>query len=230
VSLLEGELAADLPELGRLGRAAPSASTIRVAVNADSLGSWFMPAAAVFAGSSGALLDIVLEDEEHTAGRLRSGEVLAAVTTYGDPVQGCRTLRLGTMTYVATASPAFIERWLADGVTPEALARAPYLRFDRRDELQARWARDVFAVDLEGLVHWIPATQGFVDGTVAGLGWAMNPVLLVQDHLQAGRLTDLVPGARLGVTLHWQCARLGGRLLDGLTRAVTDVARLQLSG
>ncbi len=189
-----------------------------------------MPAAAVFAGSSGALLDIVLEDEEHTAGRLRSGEVLAAVTTYGDPVQGCRTLRLGTMTYVATASPAFIERWLADGVTPEALARAPYLRFDRRDELQARWARDVFAVDLEGLVHWIPATQGFVDGTVAGLGWAMNPVLLVQDHLQAGRLTDLVPGARLGVTLHWQCARLGGRLLDGLTRAVTDVARLQLSG
>ena len=227
MSLLKGELAGDLPELARLGTAAP---TIRVAVNADSFGSWFMPAAATFASSSGALLDITLDDEDHTADRLRSGEVLATITTYGDPVQGCRTVRLDTMTYVAKASPAFIEHWFADGVTPEALARAPYLRFDRRDELQARWARSAFSVELKGPVHWIPATQGFVDGTVAGLGWAMNPVLLVHEHLQAKRLTELVPGATLGVTLHWQCARLGGRLLDGLTRAVTDVARLQLIG
>lgn len=230
VSLLEGELANDLPELGHLGSAAPATPTIRVAVNADSLGSWFMPAAAAFAGSSGALLDIILDDEEHTADRLRSGEVLAAITTHGDPVQGCRTVRLGDLVYVATANPAFVRRWFAGGVTPEALTRAPHLRFDRRDELQARWARDAFAGNLEGPVHWIPATQGFVDGTLAGLGWAMNPVLLVRDHLQAGCLIELVPEARLHVTLYWQCARLGGRLLDGLTRAVADVARQQLRG
>ncbi|KAA2236454.1 LysR family transcriptional regulator ArgP [Salinarimonas soli] len=230
VTLLEGELVSDLPELGHLGPGAPATPTIRVAVNSDSLGSWFMPAAAAFADSSGALLDIVLDDEEHTADRLRSGEVLAAITTHGDPVQGCRTICLGGLVYVATASPAFICRWFADGVTPETLARAPHLRFDRRDELQVRWARDAFAVALEGPVHWVPATQGFVDGTLAGLGWAMNPVLLAQKHLEAGRLIEFVPGARLEVTLYWQCARLGGRLLDGLTRAVTDVARLQLRG
>jgi LysR family transcriptional regulator (chromosome initiation inhibitor) len=184
----------------------------------------------VFAAGTGALLDIVLDDEEHTAERLRAGEVLAAVTTHGEPVQGCRTRPLGTLAYVATASPTFVGRWFPDGVTPEALARAPCLRFDRRDALQARWVRDAFAVDLAGPVHWVPATQGFVDGTLAGLGWAMNPVALVQEHLEATRLVALVPGATLGVGLHWQCARLGGRILDALTGAVLDVARLRLGG
>lgn len=228
VALLEGELAADLPELAHLGRPEASAPTIRVAVNADSLGSWFLPAAAAFASQSGALLDVVLDDEEHTAERLRSGEVLAAVTTHGEPVQGCRTLCLGTLAYVATASPAFIDRWFAGGVTPGALIRAPHLRFDRRDQLQVRWVRQALAAELEGPVHWIPATQGFVDGTVTGLGWAMNPRLLVEEHLQAGRLVELIPGTSLNVRLYWQAARLGGRILDALTRAVVEVARPQL--
>lgn len=226
VSLLEGEVAADLPGLGRAERQAP---TIRVAVNADSLGSWFMPAAAAFAAESGALLDVVLDDEQHTAERLRSGEVLAAVTTRGEPIQGCRTRPLGSLVYRPTASPHFVNRWFADGVTPDALMRAPCLRFDRRDELQARWVRETFGTELAGPVHWVPATQGFVDGAATGLGWAMNPVLLVQTHLRDGRLVELVPGSSLSVGLHWQCARLGGRLLDALTRCVVEAARVTLA-
>jgi LysR family transcriptional regulator (chromosome initiation inhibitor) len=107
VRLLEGELAAVLPAIaGADGRRL----TLRVAVNADSLGSWFLPAAARFAERSGALLDLVLDDEGHTAERLRSGEVLAAVTTDPAPVQGCRTVALGALRYAATASPDFVRR------------------------------------------------------------------------------------------------------------------------
>ena len=228
VSLLEGELTADLPGLVRFGHTQQAAPTIRVAVNADSLGSWFMPAAAAFAAGSGALLDIVLDAEEHTAERLRSGEVFAAVTTHGEPVQGCRTRPLGSLVYLPTASPDFLGRWFADGVTPEAVMRAPCLRFDRRDALQARWVRETLSTELAGPVHWVPATQGFVDGTLMGLGWAMNPELLVHEHLQNGRLVELLPRSSLNVRLHWQCARLGGRLLDALTRSVIEVARGKL--
>src|ERR1700761_1856809 len=42
VRLLEGEMAADLPGLAT----APGPASLRVAVNADSLGTWFLPAAA----------------------------------------------------------------------------------------------------------------------------------------------------------------------------------------
>ena len=42
------------------------------------------------------------------------------------------------MRYRATASPAFMARHFADGVTAGTLARAPSLVFSPKDELQAR--------------------------------------------------------------------------------------------
>jgi LysR family transcriptional regulator (chromosome initiation inhibitor) len=115
VRLLEGELAAALPEL--TGSATGSgAATLRVAVNADSLGAWFMPAVAAFCTATGALVDLALDGEDPTAERLRTGEVLAAVTTMTLPVQGCCTTPLGALRYVATASPDFTRRWFANGL------------------------------------------------------------------------------------------------------------------
>ena len=226
VRLLEGEVAALLPSLAGAGQDGPL--TLRVAVNADSLGTWFMPAAAAFARGTGALLDLVLDAEEHTAGRLRGGEVLAAVTADPEPVQGCRTRPLGALRYVAAASPAGRAAWFPDGPTPAALAAAPVLRFDRRDALQARWARAVAGVDLAAPTHWLPSTHGFVDACLAGLGWGLHPVALVEGHLAAGRLVELAPGHRLDVLLHWQFARIGARVLADLTRAVVAAARASL--
>ena len=226
VRLLEGEVAALLPSLAGAGQDGPL--TLRVAVNADSLGTWFMPAAAAFARGTGALLDLVLDAEEHTAGRLRGGEVLAAVTADPEPVQGCRTRPLGALRYVAAASPAGLRAWFPDGPTPGALATAPVLRFDRRDALQARWARAVAGVDLAAPTHWLPSTHGFVDACLAGLGWGLHPVALVEGHLAAGRRVEVAPGHRLDVPLHWQFARIGARVLADLTRAVVAAARVSL--
>lgn len=226
VRLLESEVAANLPGLAGAGQ--EGRLTLRVAVNADSLGTWFLPAATAFARRSGALIDIVLEAEDHTAERLRTGEVLAAVTADPVPVQGCRTRPLGALPYAATASPDFVAAHFADGPTPEALARAPVLRFDRRDDLQASWAQAVAGVALAGPVHWLPSTQGFVDATLAGLGWGLNPVSLVAPHLESGRLVELRPRHRLDVPLHWQFARIGAQVLVDLTRDVVEAARREL--
>ncbi len=231
VRLLEGELAAVLPVAATGGAHALDRVTLRVAVNADSLGTWFLPAAAQFAERTGALLELVLEDEGHTADRLRSGEVLAAVTTDPTPIQGCRTVPLGAMRYAAVASSGYLRRHAPTGMDAAALARAPMLRFDRRDGLQARWARDALGTSLlDAPVHWVPSTQGFVDGALAGLGWGLNPLVLVEAHLTAGPLVELVPGQRLDVPLHWQHARLGARLLDGLTTTVLEAAHASLVG
>lgn len=232
VRLLEGELADALPELAGAsagtaggGGRAPS---IRIAVNADSLATWFLPAVAAFCATGQVLVDLALAGEDWTAERLRIGDVLAAVTTDVQPVQGCRTLPLGALRYVATAAPAFVARWFPAGVTPEALAAAPVLRFDRNDLLQTRWAAMTFDVKLAAPTHWLPSPHAFVDGAVAGLGWAMNPLALVRGHLEAGRLLALGSGAVLDVPLHWQYARLGTTLLERLTHAVVAVARQSL--
>ncbi|WP_444464584.1 LysR family transcriptional regulator ArgP [Rhodobacter capsulatus] len=223
VRLLEGELAADLP--GLAGQGPPA---LPIAVNADSLGSWFLPAAARFSEATGALLHLLLDDEAHTAARLRSGEVLAAVTADPAAVPGCRTRPLGALRYVACASPAFVARHFPQGVTAAALARAPVLQFDRKDGLQARWLRRHLDLPLAAPTHQVPSTQGFLDACLLGLGWALHPLPLAAAPLAEGRLVELLPGAGLEVPLHWQHARLGARLLEALTREVVTEARRAL--
>lgn len=61
-----------------------------------------------------------------------------------------------------------------DGANGSAVSKAPYLRFDRRDMLRARRASEAHGVDLEGPIHWIPSTHGFLDLALAGLTWVCN--------------------------------------------------------
>jgi LysR family transcriptional regulator (chromosome initiation inhibitor) len=153
------------------------------------------------------------------------------VTAEPAPVAGCRTTRLGALRYRAVARPDVARRLFPEGVTAAALARAPVLRFDRRDRLQARWAAAAAGADLEAPpppTHWAPTTQAFLDLTLGGIGWALNPEALVAPHLADGRLVDLAPDRPLDVALYWQRARLGARLLDALTRAVVAAARERL--
>jgi LysR family transcriptional regulator (chromosome initiation inhibitor) len=220
VRLLEADLA---PALSPAGAAGPPLS-LGVAVNADSLATWFPSAAAAFATATGALLDLTLDDEAHTAQRLRSGEVLAAVTADPEPVPGCRTVSLGALRYVACASPGFVARHFQGGVTAATLAAAPCLRFDGRDELQARWARAAHGLELRAPTHRVPSTQGFLDLTLAGMAWSLDPLALAGPHLAAGRLVELTPGTPLDVELHWTVARLHATALGSLTAAVRRAA------
>ncbi|WP_174296791.1 LysR family transcriptional regulator ArgP [Sphingomonas bacterium] len=227
VRLLEHDLD---PELGRAARHAAVPPVLTIAVNADSLATWFHAALAAFGRQGDVSLDLKLDDEAHTAERLRSGEVLAAVSADADPVQGCRTTRLGALRYAACASPEFIIRHFDAGVNGARLARAPYLQFDRRDGLQARWAREAYGTELAAPVFWVPSTYAFLDLTLSGLGWSLHPVPMVEAHIEAGRLVELPPGLRIDVMLYWTVARLHSGALRGLTQAVKGVASRELGG
>lgn len=227
VAMLEDTLRRDLPFLA--SRAAPSERlTLRVAINADSLHTWFVDALAGFSRDDLALLDVTIDDQDRTSEWLRRGHVLAAVTSLAKPVQGCRSRRLGALRYGATASPAFMSRWFPTGVTAEALARAPSLVFDRHDRLQERWVRRTLRRDVALPAHRLPSPQAFVDAALAGVGWGMNPVPLVQGHLKSRRLVELLPDRMLDVPLYWQVADLDIPLLDQLTANVLRAASAAL--
>ena len=140
VGMLEKDLMEHLP--GLVDPAAPMQRvTLNIATNADSLGTWFLGAASAFTRGSDYLLNIAIDDEDHTADWLRRGRVLAAVTSLAKPVQGCHVRPLGRLRYHATASPDYVERHFPAGVTPEAIAYAPALTFNQKDRLQHEWIR-----------------------------------------------------------------------------------------
>lgn len=227
VGLLEKALAEALPGTIR-GETSTRRVTLDVAVNADSLGTWFVAAGAVFGRETGDLLNIIIDDEEHTADWLRRGRVIAAVTALAKPVTGCRVRPLGELVYAATASPDYMARHFPAGVTAEAIANAPALTFDRKDRLQQHWIRETFGRAVPYPSHWLPSTQGFVDASLAGLGWGLNPLRLVRDHLAEGRLVELVAGTMLSRPLFWQVNRLAARQLAPLTSCVATAARQAL--
>lgn len=225
VRLLEQDLQGTLPALAPEGVARVA---LPVAVNADSLATWFAPALARFAASAPVLVELAVDDQDHTTEWLRSGAVLAAVTGTARPAAGCSVRPLGAMRYVAAASPAFVKRHFAAGVGAGTLARAPSLVFNTKDELQDRWVRRLCHRHVELPRHTLPSPQAFVTAAVAGMGWGLQPLALVAPLLADGTLVELVPGTPLDVPLHWQHARAASALLDGLGREVAAAARAAL--
>ncbi len=229
VALLENDLRRDMPAL-RQGDAAAPHTTIRIAINADSLATWFVPSMQEYCAAVTPLLDIALDDQDDTSEWVRHAQVPAAATSLAKPVQGCRSRKLGALRYCATASPAFVQRWFATGVNAEALARAPSLVFDRNDRLQEQWVRRVVRKDLALPAHRLPSSQAFIDGALAGIGWGMNPLALVQEHLAVGRLVELLPDRPLDIPLYWQVAKLPLPELARLSQCVVQTAGRVLVG
>lgn len=219
VELLEKDLLGSIAP--NAARSAKPSTPMTLAVNADSLATWLIPALARFVDETGLRVEIVVDDQDHTAEWLRTGRVLGAITAEARPVLGCRVEPLGVMRYRATASPSFVRKWFAQGVTVKALRRAPVLVFNRRDELQERFLRRVLggrAGELQA--HVVPSPTAFVEASLLGLGWGMNPEHLADVHLKAKRLVELVPGQALDVPLFWQQWALASDSLNKLASAL----------
>ncbi|MBP0628263.1 MULTISPECIES: LysR family transcriptional regulator ArgP [unclassified Cupriavidus] len=225
VRLLEQDLQGALPALAPEGIARVA---LPIAVNADSLATWAAPAIAAFAAASPVLMEVAVDDQDHTTEWLRSGAVLAAVTATARPAAGCNSQPLGAMRYLAAASPVFVQQYFAGGVGAGTLAQAPSLVFNTKDELQARWARRLCHRHVELPRHTLPSSQAFVTAALAGMGWGLHPQSLVAPQLDDGSLVELVPGTPLDVPLHWQYARAASGLLDGLSREVLAAGRAAL--
>ncbi|MFM2068487.1 MAG: hypothetical protein RLZZ584_3396 [Pseudomonadota bacterium] len=225
VRLLEQELQGALPALAPEGL---TRVALPIAVNADSLATWFAPALAAYAADAPVLVDLAVDDQDHTGDWLRSGAVLAAVTGTARPAAGCNSRPLGAMRYLAVASPAFVTRHFTHGVGAGSLGLAPSLVFNSKDDLQARWVRRLCHRHVELPRHTLPSPQAFVVAALAGMGWGLQPQVLVAPHLRDGALVELVPGSALDVPLYWQHARAATALLDGLTGGVLAAAGREL--
>ncbi|MFF3419212.1 LysR family transcriptional regulator ArgP [Streptomyces sp. NPDC002698] len=213
-------------ELGMSGSGEPT--RLSVAVNADSLATWFLPALARVPGDLRLCFELRREDEDHTAALLREGTVMAAVTSSPEPVAGCSVRALGIMRYLPVASPGCAERWLGTTTgTPlrELIGSAPVVAFDRNDDIQ-----DDFVRALTGgpggsaLRHFVPTSEGFVEAVAAGMGWGMVPEVQAAPLLRAGGLVPLAADRGIDVPLFWQQWKLDFPALGALAEAVTAVA------
>lgn len=190
-----------------LGIAAESGPIrLSIAVNADSLATWFLPALTRIPQDPPICFDLHRQDEAHTATLLREGRVMAAVTSAAEPVTGCRVRPLGSARYLPVATPAFIARHLTGGPLRECLPHAPVLVFDRHDDLQDSFIRTLTAqsTGASRSRHHVPTSEGYRDAVAAGLGWGLLPESHAAPLIASGDLANLTPGKWVDVPLYWQ--------------------------
>lgn len=205
--------------------------TLPVAVNADSLATWFRDVLGVLGGSDGVgvwdrtALRLHVEDQAYSAGLLRSGEVLAAVTSDATPVQGCAVEPLGSLRYAPAAAPGFAERWRRGRSVD--WARMPVVVFNDKDALQDDVLR-ARGVGRPPVVHHVPTSADFVEAVRRALGWAVVPEPQLLPAVAAGELVRLPGRVHVDVPLHWQRWRLDSPALARLTEAVRRAARAHL--
>lgn len=194
---------------------------LAVAVNADSLATWFRPVLATVVTRPATVLRLFVEDESLSNDLLRRGEVLAAVTSEPEPVQGCSVEPLGTLRYIPAAAPALVERHRRGrGLDWSA---APMVVFNEKDRLQDG-VLAAHGVERPPVVHRVPSTADFLEAILCGLGWGMVPEQQFRPGAAAGDLLPLPGATAVGVSLHWQRWRLESPALDALSAAVRQAA------
>jgi LysR family transcriptional regulator (chromosome initiation inhibitor) len=191
---------------------------IAIAVNADSAATWLQEAVTPLMSNGDCLLQIRLDDQDHTLTMLREGRVVGCVTSETAQVPGTTSTPLGVMRYLCVASPAFAARWFPDGMTAQTVQHAPALNFDRKDMLQSRFIAQHTGYTGRYPHHALSSSDGYVRFVEAGLGYGMLPTPQCERQLRDGTLIDLAPGVWLDIPLIWHM----WDIQTPFTRALSD--------
>jgi LysR family transcriptional regulator (chromosome initiation inhibitor) len=202
-------------DIGReLGTTGGVAETLPIAVNADSLATWVLPAldAVVQVGQvEGYGLELIVDDQDFTHEWLREGAALGCVSTVSEALRGCRVTLLGAMRYIAVASPGFIERAMPQGLNRANFARLPWLVFNRKDDMHAAWVARAFGIDAPRLTpRSVPSSEAHARACAMGWGLGVMPEQMAAPRLASGDLVSVHPEVWIDVQLHWHQWNLRG--------------------
>jgi len=237
--LLRADLERDLKELApsSLGGAREE-ERISIAINADSIATWALPALTELV-QQGLPMEIIHDDQNFTHEWLREGQVLGCVTTLKQALRGCKVEPLGAMQYIAVAAPAFVQSRLGrrdggDGQAAPTLTQynfreLPFIAFNRKDELPVEFVSKAFGLKRVTLNQlFVPSSEGMVRAVLAGWGVSVVPRLLAQGLIDQGQLVNVAPHYTLPIQLYWHCWNLESEVLDALTAALKLTAAQSL--
>ncbi|GAA0859036.1 LysR family transcriptional regulator ArgP [Aliiglaciecola litoralis] len=177
---------------------------VSLAVNADSIATWFIQAITPVLQSHRIELNLMIEHEERTLDKLRTGEAIGAVSVIEKPLKGYRSFRLGKMEYCLVANEAFKDKYFKHGVNKESLKMAPAISYDHKDDMHVRFIAKRFNLAAsEYYCHSVRSSEAFVALAKQGVAYCLLPKLQIANELASGELINISPENELIETLYW---------------------------
>ncbi len=175
-----------------------------IAINRDSLETWFLSLMDEKKLFGEMTLEIIADDQELTIEYLKKGVVSACLSTSEKEIVGGKCDFVGEMEYVLAASPAFAKKYFSKGSAKECLQKAPAIKFDQNDWLHERYLEKYFHFGGEKIsFHVIPSVRGFKKFALMSYGYGLIPRIDIEKELKQKKLVQLYPGKTWKIPLYW---------------------------
>lgn len=176
---------------------------IAIAVNADSLATWF-EAVAWEISKSNVALELIVDDQDHTLSLLAKGEAMGCVSTSRCSPTGFLAEPIGIMEYECVANSAFAAEYFAQGLGLHSVLAAPAVLYNQKDGLHAVFLDSLLEFQIKNYtVHYFPSPSALLSAIEQGIGYGLVPCLQAHQLIDEGKLVRLAPKHKVQVSLYW---------------------------
>jgi LysR family transcriptional regulator, chromosome initiation inhibitor len=204
--------------------------SVPIAVNADTLASWFIPALAPLLKTNAIQLNLQVCDETRTQELLKKGEVYAALSCQKKSFSGCKTQFIGEIDYILCATTEFNDKYFKQGITRQSLKRAPGVVFDQLDNMHLDYLKQHYQLSSADFpYHIMRSSEAFVSMALAGAAYCLLPQTQVNEYLATGQLLDLAPQQHLVRELYWHSWVLERGVFKQISSTVVEYGKALLA-
>ena len=221
VKLMEASLDIDLGNT-------VSMPELAIAIDDDSLATWFPTTLAPLLAPPRCQLDVRLADSDTALQMVRDGTVFGCVASdTGSDAHAASVTPLGTLRHVCVATPVFAGHWFGDGFSAAAVQLAPAVV--GQHSLLGRFLAEQLDLHAPFPHHRLPLATARRACIEDGLAYGLMPQRLAAPYLATDRLLDLAPGRTLDVPLHWHAWSLDTPFTKLLSEQIVRSARAWLA-
>lgn len=221
ISLLEEDLEKHL--------GAPVTAHISIALNRDSLETWFLDLTEKTDIFKDIVLEIRADDQERTLDYLKNGLVSACLSTAEKAISGGKAEFLGNMEYLLVSSPVFAKKYFSEGNLKKSLLNAPAIKFDQNDNLHERYLEKYFGLDGKALNYQvIPSVRGFKKFALLGMCYALIPRIDIREELKSKLLVQLCDKT-WKIPLYWHYWSVQSAFYQKFNESIVEHSKMLLS-
>ncbi|MGB0936003.1 MAG: LysR family transcriptional regulator ArgP [Colwellia sp.] len=203
---------------------------VSIAVNADSIATWFIKAIAPILKNYLIELDLITEHEDRTLQKLQTGEAIGAVSSVKTPLKGYQSELLGQIRYCLVCSPEFKVKYFNNGVNSQTLKMAPAISFDHKDDMHVQYIAKHFHLKAhEYYCHTVRSSEAFVELALQGGAYCLLPQLQIESALKQGKLVELCANKELIKPMYWHSWVLVTGMNKKISNEIISTGRRLLS-
>ena len=200
--------------------------SVALAVNSDSLMTWFQPIYTKIIKTLDVLPEIIVDDQDATFGYLIKGAVVGCVSSKKLNKRNINNVLLGSMDYTCVAHAKFAKKWFPQGLSAHNVFKAPAICYNADDSLHDDLLLRLFGIkNAKYPKSFTPSIAAIYDEC----GYGMVPTVMVAPALATGELVDLSPNHHYAMELYWCCWHEQSGLYAQISSMVVQMARQALA-